>query len=74
MQHKKNLSTYLWFGETYFVNIDCEVWVVSENGDTFRSVFPKAQGGVLKCVALSKTQKDSVCCHTGEKKPEYVSV
>lgn len=47
---------------------------MSENGDTFRSVFPKAQGGVLKCVALSKTQKDSVCCHTGEKKPEYVSV
>lgn len=41
---------------------------MSENREKIQSVFPKAQGDVLKCVA------DSVCCHTGENKPEYVSV
>ena len=48
--------------------------LVSENGEKRRSVFPKAQDDVLKCLVLSTTQRYSVYCHRGVKKPENIHI
>ena len=47
---------------------------MSENGEKWQSVFPKAQDDVLKCLVLSKTQRHSVNCHKGVKKTENIHI
>ena len=43
-----------------------------ENGEKGQSVFPKARDDVFKCLVLSTTQRCSVYCHRGGKKPENI--
>ena len=45
---------------------------MSENNETCQSVFPKAQAVVFKSFVFSTTQRYSVYCHRGLKKPENI--
>ena len=48
---------------------------MSENGKkNVDKMFPKAQDDILKCLILSTTQKYSVYCHRGGKKPENIHI
>ena len=39
-----------------------------------KKVYPKAQDDVLKCLVLYTTQRYSVYCHRGVKKPENIHI
>ena len=46
---------------------------MSETGEKCWSVLPKANDDILKCLALSTTQRISVERYWGGKKPEYIN-